>query len=259
MAANSVSPGFQNEALRYFRAWVIFDSLEKVFRDLHEDVKNLKVRLDDIEESQTFINRKFEETRVYHTDLSKLHDDVIDLKCRSMRENLLFFGIPEEGGPDFVDRSDPTTGISERVPNEDCIDKLKTLASQKLDFTENLLIDRAHRIGPKTTGKVRPIVAKFNQFQQKERLKKKSNKLKGSNIYISDQYPKEVQEVRRELWPIWKKARDDKKRAVFVKDKLYIDGVLYKCPDPPVPSANVQAPGNPRGAPKGAHTRKRHP
>ncbi|XP_033741885.1 uncharacterized protein LOC117328461 [Pecten maximus] len=197
------------------------DSLEKVFRDLHEDVKNLKVRLDDIEESQTFINRKFEETRVYHTDLSKLHDDVIDLKCRSMRENLLFFGIPEEGGPDFVDRSDPTTGISERVPNEDCIDKLKTLASQKLDFTENLLIDRAHRIGPKTTGK-------------------------------------EVQEVRRELWPIWKKARDDKKRAVFVKDKLYIDGVLYKCPDPPVPSANVQAPGNPRGAPKGAHTRKRH-
>ena len=36
---------------------------------------------------------------------AKLRDDVVDLKCRSMRDNLLFFGIPEVIAPVQVDDS----------------------------------------------------------------------------------------------------------------------------------------------------------
>ena len=48
-------------------------------------------------------------------------------------------------------------------------------------------------------------------------------------IKVYADYPKEIQERRRKLWPRLKRAREDGKRAYFDKkepDKLFIDGCL---------------------------------
>lgn len=42
----------------------------------------------------------------------KLKDDITDLKCRSMRDNMLFFGIPESVSP-------PYTGLGSGHPPPD--------------------------------------------------------------------------------------------------------------------------------------------
>ena len=45
---------------------------------------------------------------------------------------------------------------------------------------------------------------------------------------IAEQFPPEIQTKRKELRPIMKNAKQDGKRASMVKDKLYIDGTLYR-------------------------------
>ena len=42
------------------------------------------------------------------------------------------------------------------------------------------------------------------------------------------QYPPEVQEKRKRLIPIMLKARDERKKAVLVIDKLYVNNRLYE-------------------------------
>ncbi|XP_062609263.1 protein unc-13 homolog C-like [Saccostrea cucullata] len=105
----------------------------------------------------------------------------------------------------------------------------KMAASQKSQnkLEDDILIERAHRIGRRNNVKPRPIVAKFNRFPQRELIRKNAFKLKGTHLSIGEQFPKEIQERRKGLYPIYKKAKEDEKKASLVKDKLYIDGELY--------------------------------
>ena len=75
----------------------------------------------------------------------------------------------------------------------------------------------------------RPIVAKFQRFKQKEQVKRSEVKQKGKNHYgISEQFPKEVNEKRKQLWPVYKRAKLNGHKAVSNVDKLYINGTLYR-------------------------------
>ena len=72
-------------------------------------------------------------------------------------------------------------------------------------------------------------MAKFQRFKQKEQVKRSAVKLKGKNHYgISEQFPKDKNEKRRELWPIYKRAKLNGHKAVLNVDKLYINGTLYR-------------------------------
>jgi len=75
---------------------------------------------------------------------------------------------------------------------------------------------------------VRPIVAKFAYYPDKERVRRESKELKGTPFGISEQYPQEVMEARRRLVPIMKKARSEGKEAYLRIDKLYINKQVYK-------------------------------
>jgi hypothetical protein len=45
---------------------------------------------------------------------------------------------------------------------------------------------------------------------------------------VSEQYPEEITKERKRLYPELKKAKDQGKRVKLVRDKLYIDGQLYR-------------------------------
>ena len=143
-------------------------------------------------------------------------EQLIDLKGRSMRDNLLFFGFPEP---------------AHDARNEPCISKIFDFCEIELELTdvrEKVKIDRAHRLGQRKANKIRPIVAKFNYFQDKENIKKAASEKLVDSVYgVSDQFPMEVQQRRRKLVPVLKKAQKEGKEAVLVYDKLYINGTKY--------------------------------
>lgn len=65
-------------------------------------------------------------------------------------------------------------------------------------------------------------------FPQQELVRKSGSKLKGTNFSLGEQFPKVIQDRRRLLLPIFKRAKSEGRRASLVRDKLYIGGRLYK-------------------------------
>ena len=160
-------------------------------------------------------NKKFKKSN------ESLMENDTDLKCRSMRDNIIFLGTSEMSTPMEADdkcddeihsdssqararsqgsftsprRSDTQVAAA----GEDCVLKVfefceKTLKIPRPGMSFN--IDPAHRIGGPAPGKVRPIVVKFKDTESKQRIKNalKDVDLKGTNHAVFDQLPKEVQE-----------------------------------------------------------------
>lgn len=202
--------------------------VQRTVSDLEES-RNFDSRtLDTLKKGQTKIERDMvtnskltEELQSNKDYNSQIRDDIVDLKGRSMRDNLLFYNFPEQ---------------RQNQRNEQCMEKLYDFCELELgmaDVRRDVKIDRAHRIGPPKPGKVRPIVAKFNFYQDKEQVKRKAaEKLQNSKFSVGDQFPKEIQQRRRVLVPVMKKAQKNGHSAVLAYDKLYVDGKIYNAEYP---------------------------
>ncbi|KAK3083740.1 hypothetical protein FSP39_002403 [Pinctada imbricata] len=149
-----------------------------------------------------------------HLDLlkqqnEKLKRDLDDLKCRSMRDNLMFFGLAE-------------------ISNENSFTPITEFCSDMLDIHDiRGYMDRSHRVGKFDRNKRRPIVVKFNNFNAREEIRRASYNLRGTRFSIAEQFPREINERRKELQPIMNAAKQQGKRVRLVRDVLYIDGHKY--------------------------------
>ena len=56
---------------------------------------------------------------------------------------------------------------------------------------------------------------------------KERSKLKGSNIFIAEDFSQRVREIRKALTPHLKTARNQGKRAAMIYDHLLIDGKKF--------------------------------
>ena len=155
-----------------------------------------KQRLDNLEQKNTSLN-----------------NCVIDLQARSMRDNLIFYNIKENDG------ENTTEVIHSLLESHFGIENAKAVK-----------IDRSHRMGRKLqhARKPRAIIAKLNYFQDKQKILTNARKLKGTGIAVSEQFPEEIMIARKRLYPELKKAREEGKRVKLVRDKLYIDGQLFR-------------------------------
>jgi hypothetical protein len=131
-----------------------------------------------------------------------------------MCDYLIFYNVEEKEG-------ESTTAL------------IHEILEKRLDIenaSTKVIIDRSHRMGRKlsASSKPRPIVAKFNRYQQREDVRVNAHKLKGTKIGISEQFPEEIAKVRKSLYPELKKAKAQGKKAKLIRDKLIIDGQLFK-------------------------------
>ena len=122
-----------------------------------------------------------------------------------MRDNLVFYNIPESEAAE--DRDGPEELISNVI-------------KEKLGIQEKVHFEIVHIMGSRRNAdrspKARPIVAKFSSNKQKGKVKGEGAKLKGINIGMSKQFPKEIQERRKELWAVFKEAKHQGHRVKMV-------------------------------------------
>ena len=69
---------------------------------------------------------------------------------------------------------------------------------------------------------------KFNYHQDREHVRLNAKNLRGTNIGISEQFPSEIETIRKQLYPQLRKAKEEGKRAKIVKGKLIIDGRVIR-------------------------------
>ncbi|KAB0799267.1 hypothetical protein PPYR_07147 [Photinus pyralis] len=99
-------------------------------------------------------------------------------------------------------------------------------------------IQQVYRIGAKQLNKVRPVFIKLAQYETKIEVLKKAKNLKGTNIYIHEDFPKHVLEERKVLATHLRTARESGHRAYLKYNKLIVNGEEYGVED--ITSADEQ-------------------
>ena len=164
---------------------IIQENMENIQTELKEVRKSIEYAHSEIDDLKKENKEKAQVQRETTERINKLETDniallnsVIDLKARSMRDNLLFYNMPEQS-------DENTTAM------------IHNLLEEKLGFEDaamKIKIDRSHRLGKKkwVEIKARPIVAKFNYHQDKVSIMQNAKKLKGTAIGISEHFPEEI-------------------------------------------------------------------
>lgn len=135
----------------------------------------------------------------------------IDQDARSRRNNLVFRGIAENFG-------------------ENCLQLIYDFLRNRLNIAGDVYIDRAHRIFKRNQNRhrqIRPIVVKFRDYRDIERIMSNVRLLKGTSFSVDHDYPPEIQEARSRLWPRYKELRAAMPRSktqIVYPAKLIQDG-----------------------------------
>lgn len=142
-----------------------------------------------------------------NSKLSTMNGKTDYLENQSRRKNLIFDGIPE----------------STKEKWSDSEDKVRKILSESLNLDQkHIELERVHRSGkpPGRDERPRPIVVRFLRFKDRNAVLEKAKNLKGSNIYINEDYSDAVRLKRKELIPAMKEARKRGDIAYLRFDKL---------------------------------------
>ena len=66
--------------------------------------------------------------------------------------------------------------------------------------TNNIIIERAHRIGEKSNDKERPILVQFLFYKDKINIPRNCKKPKEAKISIFEDFSQEAMQIRKEKW-----------------------------------------------------------
>lgn len=205
--------------------------LEKNVGNVNTELKDMKAKVNGVEESVIFINKQYEdqtkevlavkksvseisnvnenilkELSLVKSEFENLNERHLDLQTRSMRDNLIFEGIIE-------------------TQEENTEEVLRDFLKSVMNITEEPQFQRVHRMGKKVQGRHRPIIAKFVLFKEREKVRKAApSKLAGKPFGINEQFPKEINDRRKLLYPHYKQAKRLGKKAVMIADKLFVNG-----------------------------------
>lgn len=196
----------------------ICDGITSSNSETESQLNYLMTKISTLEEGQNQLETKQSETE----------EKIIDVQWRTMRENLIFSGIPE---------SDVRRG-----EQEDCEALIKEFLRSEMNITVDIQFDRVHRLGKFKQNQIypRPVIAKFTSYKDKEYVRRCAPKtLIGTPYRINEQFPSEIENRRKVLYPEAKRARQNKNNEVkLVRDKLYINGKQF-IPTQTYPKTNV--------------------
>ena len=120
--------------------------------------------------------------------------------------NSVLYECDDTGDCVFV--SDSVIANSDMASNEN---KVRGFIHNQLKLAKELVdqiaFERVHRMGSKFGGNSRKIVAKCHVYKEKEVVMKQWKHLKGTSYYVSEQFPKEVVDKRKQLYPNMKAAQ----------------------------------------------------
>ena len=170
------------------------NQLEEENKSLQTSLQYAQARIEDLKAKAEVAESLQQKTNAdqgrINNEFKELQRRHIKLECHSRRGNLNFIGVKE----------------GERESNSDTETILRDFMRTKLKIppedVKEIHFDRVHRISTHTrngrNSGPRPINVKLSTYQDKNFIKSFIKNLpKGSNIGIVDDFPKEVDEMRK--------------------------------------------------------------
>lgn len=101
--------------------------------------------------------------------------------------------------------------------------KVQYMFTSKLGLEGKIEMERVQRMGQhQERGRPRKIMVNLLRLKDKQRILSSAKKLKGTNIFINEDFSGAVLQRRKELWPKVKAARERGDNAILRYDKLVI-------------------------------------
>lgn len=200
-------------------------SKEEEFEELQHQIDMLKLQ-----------NEKLKKNQVEQKEV------LLDLQCRSMEYNLIFYGIEEEETA-YNQRNQETNNITP----VDTEEKLKKFLKEEMCLERPIKFQKVHRLGRRSLNQEnpRPVIAKFLDLKDRDYVRfNTAEKLKGTTYGIREQFPKDIEMKRKSLYPEMKRAKDDGRKVKLVRDRLYIDNQLFVKETDCLDSPKRNNPGN---------------
>ena len=175
-----------------FKSLDIHDKLAVLHVDIldqKEKVANIESKVDTCLRLHTRVNTIERNLGDADRRLLLLEYKTSDLESRSRRNNLIFNGFGENR-------------------QEVCSMTIENFLEATLEV-QPFAIDRAHRLGRYTRDSNRPIIVAFRDYTAVETVLSNAYKLKGSDISINRDFPKEIVAARKSLWKEYKDLKAD--------------------------------------------------
>lgn len=189
------------------------EEIKEMFAQIQEKLSSLEEKMDNNME----VIRDLKEENEKLKQTIKQQDERIESIEREIRKkNVIIKGVEDKEDEKPEEREEKVKGIFERMGMGRMRDE---------EMTE------IRRIGAFSTGKKRPLLVKFKTWDKKMEMYSHTKNLKGSEVWIDEDYTKAVQERRKYLIPIMKEARQKGQRAILKHDKLIVNGEKYGCED----------------------------
>jgi len=185
------------------------DDVKKTADEAYDMVENNTSQIDSL---KVKLEAGTDLIKVLEVRCDSLQNSIVQQDIYSRRENLLFNNIPEN-------------------EDEHCLQKLVKVFIENLKMDEDrvkqIQIVRCHHLGRPKAGQVRPIICRFHFFGDQQEIWSNRSNLKGSDIIMKEDFPKEIVTKRNILAHVMFEARRQNHKATMVADKLIIDGRSY--------------------------------
>ena len=100
--------------------------------------------------------------------------------------------------------------------------RVKDLVKKKLHIDDDIEMDRIHRTGAKRENHPRTVIFRVLRYKDKMKILKEGRKLKGTNIWINEDYSRKTVEMRKVL------LQQIKTRAANGEQGLYLKYLTIK-------------------------------
>lgn len=188
-------------------------------------MRSLNTEILELKENVELQNQEFNQELTRTEKLvSNLQENHLDLQSR--QDNLLFYNIPEK-----------------HTNDKNVEDTVRHFLSKEMNIPDSnikeIYIDRCHRIGKKDTNRCRAIVAKLATSLSKQTILRHGKHLAGKKFSVSQQQPREYEERKKQLIPLYQKPCENKVPARWFKDKLFVNDKLQEVTMDTVKDINI--------------------
>lgn len=183
----------------------LITSLEYTQREVDELKSSANQHKTERKEDKLQIGKLIQQLDSSTLMIKNLEDKVVYQEDYSRRKNLRISGLEEQQNETWEQTATAVTSLLE----------------SKLQLP-GIVLERAHRVGPRQDTKPRTIVARFNRYGDREAAMRRGKHLKGTNIFLNEDLSSASLAVRNAQLPMYKQAKADGKIAFFRHTKLII-------------------------------------
>lgn len=197
------------------------DRILDVLLENKKENEKLNKKIDDIqsllreetEARQKDMNKMKEEIKEMKKEVDKCYAKIKEQENKERRQNLMIKGL-EEGKEETW---------------KEAQDKVEEMFREKLKIEVNS-VSSAQRIGRFNSKSKfpRPVIVKFGKEAERRKILEEKGKLRGTTIFVEEDYPVEIRQIRKKLITEATNRRKEGQKAFVKYNKLIIDEETYK-------------------------------